>query len=78
MICFEFQSSHNNMLKRNIKWDIHAEKKFPILTSFSKQLPKEKQWRPPKNLTKQYWKPQDYPKEIVTMENVWDGITNLK
>ncbi|XP_046978852.1 uncharacterized protein LOC124544376 [Vanessa cardui] len=66
-------------LDREISKDIKAERRADHLLAFNRSLPKRKQWRAPRNETKEMWRSARHvPKDLVTLKTVWEGITNLR
>ncbi|XP_047545649.1 uncharacterized protein LOC125077687 [Vanessa atalanta] len=66
-------------LDREISKDIKAERRADHLRAFNRNLPNKKQWRAPRNETKDMWRSARHvPKDLVTLKTVWEGITNLR
>ncbi|XP_050342122.1 uncharacterized protein LOC126768200 [Nymphalis io] len=66
-------------LGREISKDIKAERRADHLRAFNRSLPNKKQWRAPRNETKDMWRSARHvPKDLVTLKAVWEGITNLR
>ncbi|CAG4964859.1 unnamed protein product [Parnassius apollo] len=71
--------SRNAALAREISKDIKAERRPDNLRAFGRSLPRQDQWRAPKNDTKNQWhSARHVPKDLVTLKTVWEGITNLR
>ncbi|CAH2091894.1 unnamed protein product [Euphydryas editha] len=65
------------VLKRQIRFDVHAETSPAHTMAFGTCLPQHMKHIPPKNNTKEMWHGVKIPEDLRSMACVWDDIQHL-